>query len=60
MLRITKENLKELGCGAGVWTMQGFECRNKQSRHVCDAKANGKVNCCRQALNGLHQKFLYS
>ena len=43
VLRIAKETLKELGCGVEFWTMKGFEHRNKQSKHVCDSKTNGKV-----------------
>ena len=57
MARWTLDNL---GCGVGIWTMQGFEHRNKQSKFVYAHKTNGKGNCCLQVLKGLHNSFLHN
>ena len=32
--RTTRNALDMLGCGVGIWTMQGFEYRNKESEHA--------------------------
>ena len=38
--------------------MQGFEHRNKESKHVCSNKTNGKGNCCKQVLKAMYHWFL--
>ena len=55
---IARMTLDQLICGIGAWIIQGFECRNKQSKHVYERKTNGKVNCCEQVLKGLHHMFV--
>ena len=57
MARWTLDNL---GCGVGIWTMQSSEHRSKKSKFFYSNKTNGKVNCSRQVLKGLHNKFLYN
>ena len=44
--RLAKWTVSDLGCGVGLWTMQGFEHRNKQSKHSHSHETNGKGNCC--------------
>ena len=58
--RIAHDTLDKFNCGVGLWTMQGFEHRNKQSKFVYSHKTNRKGNCCMQALKGLHRLFLTS
>ena len=53
--RISKWTLDNLACGVGIWTMQGFEHRNKESKYVYANKTNGKCNFCMQVLKGMHQ-----
>ena len=57
---IAHDTLDKFNCGVGLWTMQGFEHRNKQSKFVYSHKTNGKGNCCMQVLKGLHRLFLTS
>ena len=56
--RIDRITLNILGCGVEIWTMQGVEHRNKQSKHACSHKKNGKGNFCKQVLKVMHQDFL--
>ena len=56
--RIARDALEVLGCGVGIWTMQGFEHRNKESKCVYSNKTNGKGNCCKQVLKAMHRSFL--
>ena len=58
--RLAKWTVNNLGCGIGLWTMQGFEHRNKQSKYLHARKTNGKGNCCVQVLKGLHNSFLHN
>ena len=55
---ILRATLDRLICGAGVWTTQGFEHRIKQSNCIYEKKTNGKGNCCKQVLKGLHHRFI--
>ena len=48
MPRIARDTLEVLGCGVGIWTMQGFEHRNKESKYAYSNKTNGKENYCKQ------------
>ena len=52
--RIARVTLDQLSCGVGIWTTQGFEYRHKQSNHAYERKTNGKGNCCKNVLKGLH------
>ena len=45
--RIARNILDMLGCGVGIWIMQGFEHRNKESKFVYSNKTNGKGNYCK-------------
>ena len=57
--RMARWTLEHLGYGVWLWTMQGFEHRNKESKHVHAHKTNGKGNCCMQVLKGMHESFLH-
>ena len=39
---IEMHELEMIGHGVGVWETQGFDPRNKQSKHACAHKTNGK------------------
>ena len=58
--RIVRVTLDQLSCGIGIWTMKGFENRNKQSKNFYKRKTNGKCNCCEQVLKGLRHRFMCS
>ena len=58
--RIARVILDKLNCGVGIWTMQGFEHWNKQSKHIYENKTNGKGNCYKQVLRGLCKYFISS
>ena len=54
---IAKRTLKKHGMGLGIFTMQGFEHRNKESK-ICFIKlTNKKGNVCIQVLNRLWDIF---
>ena len=46
--RNSRNTLDMLGCGVGIWSMQVFEYRNKESEYFHSHKTNGKGNCCKQ------------
>ena len=58
--RIACNTLHKFNCSVGLWTMQGFEHRNKQSKFIYLHKTNGEGNYCMQVLKGLHRLFLTS
>ena len=45
--------LDELNCSISIWTIQGFEYKNKQSKHIYERKANSKGNYYKQVLRGV-------
>jgi len=45
--------------GLGVFSMQGFEHRNKQRKRCCATKSNGKGNPSTQSLRALFELFFY-
>ena len=55
--RIARDALDLLGFGVGIWTMQGFERMNKESKCTCSNKTNSKENCCKQILKAMHCSF---
>jgi len=46
--------------GVGIFTMQGFERRNKESKNTLKRFTNKKGNIIVQNLNRLHDIFHYS
>jgi hypothetical protein len=60
VLRLVHIILDELNYGVGIWTIQGFEHRNKQSKYIYENKTNDKGNFCEQVLKGLHKRFISS
>ena len=42
--KIARNILGMLDCGVGIWTIQGFEYQNKESKHTYSNKINGKGN----------------
>ena len=47
-------------CGIGVFTMQGFERRNKESKNILRRFNNQKHNICSQILKRLWDCFYYN
>ena len=58
--RSTRNTLNMSGCGAGIWTTQLLEHRNKESKHVCSHKTKGKGSCLKQILKAMCHAFLNS
>ena len=58
MPKIARNALDMLGCGVGIWTMQAFEHRNKENKHACSSKTNGKRNYYEHVLKAMHHMFL--
>ena len=50
---------KKCKVGLGVFLMQGFEHRNKQSKRCCATKSNGKGNPSTQSLCALFELFFH-
>ena len=50
---------KKYKVGLGVFSMQGFEHRNKQSKRCYATKSNGKGNPSTQSLRALFELFFY-
>ena len=42
--QIAKKTLEDYQLGLGIWTMQGFERRNKESKHTLKRFSNNKGN----------------
>ena len=42
--QIAKKTLTDHELGLGIWTMQGFERRNKESKHTLKRFSNNKGN----------------
>ena len=47
-------------CGIGVFTMQGFECRNKESKNILRQFSNMKNQMLSQLLKRLWDSFFYN
>ena len=59
MPQFTKHTWKEHKLPLGIYTMQGFERRNKLSKNVFHKHSNAKHNLCMQTLRMLLACFLY-
>ena len=47
----------DFNVGLGVFSMQGFEHRNKQSKRMFRTRTNAKGNLCMQSIQTLHELF---
>ena len=54
---IAKKTFEEHGLGLGIFTMQGFECRNKESKNTLQRCSNGKDNIATSNLRRLWDVF---
>ena len=57
--RIADQTLNEFGLGLGVFTMQGFERRNKESKNTLLRFSNGKGNIVAPNLRRLYDVFYF-
>ena len=57
--RIAKQTLEENGMGLGIFTMQGFERRNKESKNTLRRFSNNKGNVLTPNLKRLWDIFFY-
>ena len=48
------------GVGIGIFTMQGFEHRNKESKHIYNCHNNNSGNMCHPTMTRLYDKFYYN
>lgn len=56
---IANKTLSDYGCGVGVFTMQAYEHRNKQSKRFMRSRTNNRGNLCMQTIQALFQLFSY-
>ena len=54
-----KETIEEFNVGLGVFTMQGFEQRNKESKNALKRFSNCKGNICISNVKRLFNVFEY-
>ena len=57
---IAEKTLRDHGLGVGIFTMQGFERRNKESKNVLRRFSNGRQNVCVNNLKRLWDVFWYN
>ena len=57
--KIAKITLENHSLGLGIWTMQGFERRNKESKHTLRRFSNKKENVLVPNLRRLWDIFMY-
>ena len=57
---IIKDTWEKYECGVGIFTMQGFERRNKESKKSLSNHNNGKGNIILQNIVRLCSKFMYN
>ena len=57
--RIADQTLNEFGLGLGVFTMQGFKRRNKESKNTLLRFSNGKGNIVAPNLRRLYDVFYF-
>ena len=58
--QIAKQTLREHNLGLGIFTMQGFEARNKESKNTLKRFSNGIGNIAVSNLKRLWDVFHYS
>ena len=56
--RIADENLEKYNIGLGIFTMQGFEKRNKESKNVLWRFSNGNDNIIVRNIKQLWDIFM--
>ena len=56
---IAKDTLKKHNLGLGIYTMQGFERRNKESKNTLKRFSNGKGDILSPNLKRLYDVFYY-
>ena len=59
MPRIAKDTLEKHNLGLGIYTMQGFERRNKESKNTLKRFCNGKGDFLSPNLKRLYDVFHY-
>ena len=59
MPMIAKDTLEKHGIGLGIFTMQGFERRNKESKNTLKRFCNGKGDILSPNLRRLYDVFHY-
>ena len=57
MPQLAEKMLNKCNVGLGVFTMQGFEHRNKESKNAFSNKTNAKGNMCKQSVKALFTMF---
>ena len=57
MPKIVEDTWQKFGLGCGIFNMQGFERRNKESKQIFTKFINGKGNVVMQSLKRLYKKF---
>ena len=58
MIPIIKDTWGKYECGVGIFTMQGFERRNKESKYSLSNHNNGKGNIILQNIVHLCSNFM--
>eukprot|EP00978_Attheya_sp_CCMP212_P012782 scaffold31964_cov35-Attheya_sp.AAC.1 len=58
--RMAREIFEKQGVGIGVFTMQGYERRNKESKNIMKRFSNNKGNLVMQNLKRLWDRFFHS
>ena len=56
---LMQKNWDEHKSGTGIFTLQGFERRNKESKNSARRFCNGRNNICQKAMNRVHDFFLF-
>jgi len=51
---------KEYKLGVGIFTLQGIEHRNKESKNIARRFYNSKHNVCNQTMKRVFNKYWYS
>ena len=59
MILIAKETLKKYKLGTGIYSMQGFERRNKESKNCAQRFCSYKKNVCVSIILRLFDLFYY-
>lgn len=59
MPKFSNDTWVEHNLPLGIYTMQGFERRNKESKNIFSKRTNNKSNPCMQTLPFLYESFRY-
>ena len=55
-----EETYNKYCCGIGIYSMQGMERRNKESKNIAKRYCNNRYNMCYSTMNRLFDLFYYS